>query len=123
MLRHILLVFVLLSPLVQAQDWHVDGAGRVVAISDVHGAYDAMVETLTAAGILDENLAWIGDETRLVIVGDLLDRGPRSRDVMDLLMRLEGEAVAAGGYVADGVVLVGFLAAVTCMCCMAITNR
>jgi hypothetical protein len=99
MLRHILLVFVLLSPLVQAQDWHVDGAGRVVAISDVHGAYDAMVETLTAAGILDDNLAWIGDETRLVIVGDLLDRGPRSRDVMDLLMRLEGEAVAAGGYV------------------------
>ena len=99
MLRHILLVFVLLSPLVQAQDWHVDGAGRVVAISDVHGAYDAMVETLTAAGILDDNLAWAGGTTRLVIVGDLVDRGPRSRDVMDLLMRLEGEAVAAGGYV------------------------
>jgi hypothetical protein len=99
MLRHILLVLVILSPSVQAEDWHVDGAGRVVAISDVHGAYDAMVETLTAAGILDDNLAWAGGTTRLVIVGDLVDRGPRSRDVMDLLMRLEGEAVAAGGYV------------------------
>jgi hypothetical protein len=99
MLRHILLVLVVLSPVALAQDWRVDDADRVVAIADVHGAYEAMVETLTAVGILDENLAWAGGSTRLVIVGDLVDRGPRSRDVMDLLMRIEDEAVAAGGYV------------------------
>jgi hypothetical protein len=34
-----------------------------------------------------------------VIVGDILDRGPRSRDAMDLLIRLEAEAQSAGGYV------------------------
>ena len=33
----------------------------------------------------------------LVSLGDLLDRGADSRKVMDLLMRLQGEAVAAGG--------------------------
>jgi hypothetical protein len=84
---------------VHASDWRVEGADRVVAISDIHGAYDAMVETLQNVGILDDQLAWAGGTSRLVIVGDILDRGPRSRDAMDLLMRLEGEAQAAGGYV------------------------
>ncbi len=82
-----------------AQDWRADGIARVVALSDVHGAYDAMVETLGAAGVIDDDLAWSGGATHLVIVGDLLDRGPRSRDVMDFLMRLETEAPAAGGRV------------------------
>ena len=84
---------------VQAGDWRVEGAGRVVAISDIHGAYEAMVETLRNVGIVDGDLGWAGGTSRLVIVGDILDRGPRSRDAMDLLMRLEGEAQAAGGYV------------------------
>ncbi len=97
--RHLLLILVILSPVVLADDWRVNETGRVVAISDVHGAYEAMVETLANVGILDDKLAWGGGSTRLVIVGDLMDRGPRSRDVMDLLMRLEGEAIAAGGYV------------------------
>jgi hypothetical protein len=92
-----LVLFIVASA--QANDWRVDNAERVVAISDVHGAYDAMVSTLQNAGILDAELAWVGGASRLVIVGDILDRGPRSRDVMDLLMRLEGEAQAAGGYV------------------------
>ena len=100
--RRLLLILVILlsaSPAVKADDWRVDDAVRVVAIADVHGAYEAMVETLTNVGILDGDLAWAGGNTRLVIVGDLVDRGPRSRDVMDLLMRLEGEAITAGGYV------------------------
>ena len=58
-----------------------------------------MVATLQKTGVIDDSLAWTGGATHLVIVGDILDRGPRSRDAMDLLMRLEGEAQAAGGYV------------------------
>ena len=87
-----------------AGDWLVEDAGRVVAIADVHGAYEAMVETLTKANVIDQDLAWSGGATHLVIVGDLLDRGPRSRDAMDLLMRLESEAPLAGGKV---MVLIG----------------
>ena len=83
----------------QANEWRVDDADRVVAIADIHGAYDAMVATLQNVGILDQDLAWVGGTSRLVVAGDILDRGPRSRDAMDLLMRLEGEAQAAGGYV------------------------
>ena len=84
---------------VVADDSSDSGAGRVVAIADIHGAFDAMVATLQAADVIDESLAWEGGATRLVIVGDILDRGPRSRDAMDLLMRLEVEAQQAGGQV------------------------
>ena len=82
-----------------ASDWLVNDANRVVAVADVHGAFDAMVETLKKADVLDDGLAWSAGDTHLVIVGDILDRGPKSRDAMDLLMRLEGEASAAGGNV------------------------
>lgn len=69
----------------------------MVAISDIHGAYDAMVMTLQQVDILGEDLQWVGGNSHLVIVGDILDRGPKSRAAMELLMRLEGEAAAAGG--------------------------
>jgi hypothetical protein len=58
-----------------------------------------MVTTLQNANILGEDLAWTGGEATLVIVGDILDRGPKSRAAMDLLIRLEGEAESAGGRV------------------------
>jgi len=94
-----LFALLLLATASHAGDWRADGVERVVAIADVHGAYEAMVETLRNVGILDEGLGWAGGESYLVIVGDLLDRGPRSRDALDLLMRLEREAEAAGGKV------------------------
>ncbi|MDX1517457.1 MAG: metallophosphoesterase, partial [Woeseiaceae bacterium] len=82
-----------------AQDWTYDDVGRVVAIGDVHGAFDAMVRTLQNASVINEANRWIAGDTHLVIVGDLLDRGPDSRAVMDLLMALEREAGTAGGRV------------------------
>ncbi len=80
-----------------ASEWRFDDVDRVVALSDVHGAYEPMSKTLVNAGVIDEDGHWVGGETHLVITGDLLDRGPDSRLVMDLLMRLETEAEAAGG--------------------------
>jgi hypothetical protein len=58
-----------------------------------------MVATLQRSGVLDSDLAWSGEDTHLVIVGDILDRGPESRAAMDLLMRIENEAAIAGGKV------------------------
>jgi hypothetical protein len=79
--------------------WRIDGARRVVAFADVHGAHDELVALLRAQGVVDGALRWTGADTHLVSLGDLLDRGPDSRRVLDLLMRLEGEARAAGGAV------------------------
>ena len=84
---------------VGAEEWRFDDVERIVAFSDVHGDYDAMVATLQSAGVIDEELAWCGGKTNLVIVGDILDRGPGSRAAMDLLMRLEQESQLAGGRV------------------------
>ncbi|NOR67036.1 MAG: metallophosphatase, partial [Woeseiaceae bacterium] len=61
-----------------AEEWRWSGIERVVAVGDVHGAFDAMTATLTNAGVLDEGLHWSGGATHLVFTGDILDRGPRS---------------------------------------------
>jgi hypothetical protein len=74
-------------------------AAPIVAIADVHGAYEPFVELLQAAAVVDPALGWIGGAARLVIVGDLLDRGARSRDVVELLMKLQDDAARAGGAV------------------------
>lgn len=95
----VLIVFVTVPHSVWAREWRFDGVDRVVAIADIHGAYDAMVTTLQNVDVLGDDLGWTGERTHLVIVGDILDRGPKSRAAMDLLMRLEGEAEAAGGQV------------------------
>lgn len=70
-----------------------------MAVGDVHGAYDGFVAVLRMAGLVDQDLRWSGGSAHLVQTGDVLDRGPDSRRVMDLLMRLEEEARKAGGRV------------------------
>ncbi len=77
---------------------------RVVAIGDVHGAYDNLVVILQRAQLIDAETHWIGGEATLVQTGDLFDRGLQVREVMDLLMRIQNEAAAAGGQV---IVLLG----------------
>ncbi|MGH8130054.1 MAG: metallophosphoesterase [Steroidobacteraceae bacterium] len=79
--------------------YRFDGVRRVVAFADVHGAYAELVSVLREAAVIDEALHWQAGDTHLVSLGDLLDRGPDSRKVMDLLMRLEGEARQTGGAV------------------------
>jgi hypothetical protein len=80
-------------------DWRFDGVGRIVAFGDVHGDHGALVALLQRAGVVDDELAWRGGRTHVVSLGDLLDRGPDSRRVMDLLRRLQDEAERAGGRV------------------------
>jgi Calcineurin-like phosphoesterase len=72
---------------------------RVVAIGDVHGAYPEFLAVLRLAGIVDQKDRWAAGKTHLVQTGDILDRGTETRPVMELLMRLEGEAKKAGGRV------------------------
>src|SRR6266852_2426979 len=76
-----------------------DAPESVVAIGDVHGDFDDFVSILQHAGLIDAQHHWTGGKATLVQVGDLLDRGPKPREVMDLLMSLEKEAAKAGGRV------------------------
>ena len=74
-------------------------AGRIVAIGDVHGNLDGLVAILQKANLIDQTRHWTGDSATLVQTGDLLDRGPRSRDVLDLMMALQKEAPRRNGSV------------------------
>jgi len=77
------------------------GVERVVAVADLHGDYERFVFILThpQIALLDADLHWRGGPAHLVQLGDVLDRGNRAKDILDLLMRLEKEAAAAGGMV------------------------
>ncbi|MDX1404929.1 MAG: metallophosphoesterase [Woeseiaceae bacterium] len=82
-----------------AQQYSWTDVPRIVAISDPHGAYPAMVRTLQNAEVIDGDSNWSAGQTHLVVTGDMLDRGADSRKVMDLVMKLEGQASDAGGRV------------------------
>ena len=93
------LVLLAPAPLPAASDCALEGVERIVAVGDVHGAYDRLVEILRAAGLVDGELGWSGGKTHLVQLGDVVDRGADSRKALDLLRRLETKARAAGGAV------------------------
>src|SRR6187402_2336661 len=72
---------------------------RIVAVGDIHGAFDQFVAILRTAGLIDNRNRWSGKKAVLVQTGDILDRGADSRKALDLLRKLEGEAQRAGGRV------------------------
>ena len=96
----LVLCFLLFTNLsLAASRYDVDAPGRVVAFGDVHGAYEDWTALLRELGVVDGNLDWAGGNTHLVSLGDLIDRGPGSRQVVELLIKLSGQARSAGGAV------------------------
>jgi len=72
---------------------------RVVVIGDVHGDFDDFGLLLKKTGLTDSLNHWAGGTAILVQTGDLIDRGNKGREAMDLLIGLEKEAEVAGGEV------------------------
>lgn len=95
----VLAVLLQLLPVMAASAYEVTAPGRVVAFGDVHGAFDDWVTLLQEVGVINADLDWAGGNTHLVSLGDLIDRGPGSRSVVALMMKLEAQAEAAGGAV------------------------
>jgi hypothetical protein len=77
----------------------LDNVARIVAVGDVHGAYDRLLEILRTAEVINAEGKWTGGATHLVQTGDVLDRGPDSLKAMEYLRRLTREAERAGGRV------------------------
>ena len=75
------------------------GPARVVAVGDLHGDPEAALDVLRLAGLVDAQGRWSGGQAVLVQTGDTTDRGPSSRAVLELMVRLQAEAAAAGGQV------------------------
>lgn len=79
--------------------WEFGTPPRTVAIGDVHADPRMLASILRNRKLIDPDGHWVGGPAHLVLMGDLVDRGPDSRTVLDLVMRLEKEALVAGGRV------------------------
>lgn len=90
-------LFLAATPAFAQAQW--DNVSRIVAIGDLEGDYEKFTDMLRTAQLIDARNNWSGGAAHLVQLGDIPDRGPNSRMIMDLLMRLEPQARRAGGYV------------------------
>ncbi len=75
------------------------GYSQVLAISDVHGMSSAQDALLKGAGVVGDDGRWAAGKTLLIVVGDSIDKGPQSLEVLDAWMALTAQAAAAGGRV------------------------
>jgi Calcineurin-like phosphoesterase len=53
-------------------------SGRTIVVGDIHGCYDELMNLLDKAEL--------GPDDRVVAVGDLITKGPKSREVLELFM-------------------------------------
>jgi hypothetical protein len=72
---------------------------RIVAVGDLHGDHDAWLAIAQAAAVIDAKGHWAGGNTTLVQLGDIVDRGPQSLQIIRDLMRLQRDAPRSGGHV------------------------
>lgn len=72
-------------------------ASKIVALSDIHGQFDLMLELLQANKIIDKQGNWTFGDGHLVLAGDVFDRGPKVTEALWLLYNLEAQAQRAGG--------------------------
>ena len=77
----------------------VSQCARLVAIGDVHGAFEILFEILRGLQLVDRRQKWIGKSTHLIQLGDLFNRGGGARDAIGLLQDLQRQAPACQGRV------------------------
>lgn len=73
--------------------------GRFLAVSDVHGDFPHLREILQVSGVIDENMRWTWGDGHLVVLGDIMDRGPEVTECLWLVYLLARQAERAGGAV------------------------
>jgi len=76
-----------------------DDGEKIVALSDIESGFKTFRDYLVNNGIVDGNLNWSFGKGHLVLVGDLVDRGMSTTQVLWLIYKLEQEAKAKGGHV------------------------
>ncbi len=60
-----------------AQPQVIEHASKILAVSDIHGEFDHLVDILTKSGVIDLERHWSWADGHLVILGDVFDRGAR----------------------------------------------
>ncbi len=73
------------------------GSAPLFVVADTHGEFEILVTMLQKQGVVGADLHWSYGRGRLVVLGDVFDRGPNHLEILWLLYQLEAEAVEAGG--------------------------
>lgn len=71
----------------------------ILAISDIESNYKTFRDFLIINGVVDEQLNWTFGKGHLVLLGDFVDRGFSTTQVLWFIYKLEQEAKAKGGHV------------------------
>ena len=78
---------------------HLPSVRRWAAVSDIHGQSELLLRLLRAQKIVDAHNNWSWRRGVLVVVGDVMDRGPQQLDALWAVYRLSQQARLAGGRV------------------------
>ena len=70
---------------------------RIVAIGDLHADLDHTIKVLQLAKLIDQHKKWIGGNSIVVQTGDLTDRGPDGKNLLEFIRTIERESQQAGG--------------------------
>jgi len=71
----------------------------ILAISDIEGNYRTFRDFLINAKVIDNDMNWTFGKGHLVLVGDFVDRGPSTTQVLWFIYKLEQSAKPHGGRV------------------------
>jgi len=81
---------------------YITATGRIVAIGDIHGDIQKLLDCLVIAGLVlqdEDGIRWIGGDATVVQLGDVLDRGDAEISTVLLLRELDKQARHHGGTV------------------------
>ena len=86
-----------------------DNIRRIIVIGDIHGDFNILITCLKKAKVINSSNEWIGKDTHVVQLGDILDKGGRGIDssaqsmeefsIFEFLNYLDTEAEKYGGRV------------------------
>ena len=83
----------------------IEDADEIFALSDVHGGYDSLLKLLAGNHLIDganddpSKVKWTGGTATLIVVGDLIDKGQKSLEVIDVIRSLQSQAPHSSGRV------------------------
>ncbi len=87
---------------------HIPAVRRMIVIGDIHGDWNALKSALIAAGVTNKHNDWMGADTHVIQVGDIIDRKSRTgaggdekseRRILRHLTDLRRKAMLQDGYV------------------------
>ncbi|MFT5684483.1 MAG: hypothetical protein ACI8RZ_005424 [Myxococcota bacterium] len=76
-----------------------DDGNTILAISDIESNYGALRDFLINSEVIDDDLNWTFGTGHLVLVGDIVDRGYFTTQLLWLIYMLEQRAEDQGGHV------------------------